>query len=44
MAKVRVYELARELKIESKWKVSDLILEDAKEIGVYLEESLSVES
>jgi DNA polymerase-3 subunit alpha len=30
--------------IESKWKVSDLILEDAKEIGVYLEESLSVES
>lgn len=29
--------------IESKMKVSELILEEAKEIGVYLEESLSVE-
>jgi DNA polymerase-3 subunit alpha len=30
--------------IESKWKVSELILEEAKEIGVYLEEGLLVES
>jgi len=29
--------------IESKWKVSELILEEAKEIGVFLEESLAVE-
>ncbi len=29
--------------IESKMKVSEMILEEAKEIGVYLEESLSVE-
>jgi DNA polymerase-3 subunit alpha len=29
--------------IESKIKVSELILEDAKELGVYLEESLAVE-
>ena len=29
--------------IESKFKVSEMILEEAKEIGVYLEESLSVE-
>ena len=29
--------------IESKWKVSEMILEEAKEIGVYLEESLCVE-
>jgi DNA polymerase-3 subunit alpha len=29
--------------IESKWKVSELILEEAKEIGVYLEESLQVD-
>ena len=30
--------------IESKMKVSDLIMEEAKEIGVYLEEPLEVES
>jgi DNA polymerase-3 subunit alpha len=29
--------------IESKWKVSELILEEAKEIGVFLEESLAIE-
>ena len=29
--------------IESKMKVSELILEEAKELGVYLEESLTVE-
>jgi DNA polymerase-3 subunit alpha len=29
--------------IESKFKVSEMILEEAKEIGVYLEESLNVE-
>jgi DNA polymerase-3 subunit alpha len=29
--------------IESKMKVSEMILEEAKELGVYLEESLSVE-
>jgi len=29
--------------IESKWKVSELIVEEAKEIGVFLEENLSVE-
>ncbi|HEY9189284.1 MAG TPA: DNA polymerase III subunit alpha, partial [Sulfurovum sp.] len=30
--------------IESKMKVSDLIMEEAKEIGIYLEEALEVES
>lgn len=30
--------------IESKMKVSDLIMEEAKELGVYLEEALEVES
>jgi len=29
--------------IESKWKVSELIMEEAKELGVYLEENLKVE-
>jgi DNA polymerase-3 subunit alpha len=29
--------------IESKMKVSEMILEEAKELGVYLEESLTVE-
>jgi DNA polymerase-3 subunit alpha len=29
--------------IESKLKVSEMILEEAKELGVYLEETLSVE-
>jgi len=29
--------------IESKWKVSGLILEEAKELGVYLEENLAIE-
>ncbi len=29
--------------IESKWKVSELILEEAKELGVYLEEDLALE-
>jgi DNA polymerase-3 subunit alpha len=29
--------------IESKIKVSELILEEAKDLGVYLEESLSIE-
>jgi DNA polymerase-3 subunit alpha len=29
--------------IESKWKVSEMIVTEAKEIGVYLEESLQVE-
>ena len=29
--------------IESKLKVSELIMEEAKELGIYLEESLSVE-
>ncbi|MBT8349060.1 MAG: hypothetical protein HKP62_06430, partial [Sulfurovum sp.] len=29
--------------IESKLKVSELIMEEAKELGVYLEESLAVE-
>jgi len=30
--------------IESKWKVNELILEEAEALGVYLEESLAVES
>ena len=30
--------------IESKWKVSELIVEEAKEIGVFLEEPLKVEA
>ncbi len=30
--------------IESKWKVSEMILEEAKELGAYLEEGLLVES
>jgi len=29
--------------IESKLKVSDLIMEEAKELGIYLEEALSIE-
>jgi len=29
--------------IESKWKVSEMMLEEAKELGAYVEESLSVE-
>jgi DNA polymerase-3 subunit alpha len=30
--------------IESKMKVSDLILEEAKELGVYLEETIVIEN
>ena len=41
---LRIKSKLADVIIESKWKVSELILEEAKDLGIYLEESLSVES
>ncbi len=40
---LRIKSKLADVIIESKWKVSELILEEAKDLGIYLEESLSVE-
>ena len=40
---LRIKSKLADVIIESKWKVSEMILEEAKEIGAYLEENLSVE-
>ncbi|BAF71527.1 DNA polymerase III subunit alpha [Sulfurovum sp. NBC37-1] len=40
---LRIKSKLADVIIESKWKVSEMILGEAKELGVYLEESLSVE-
>jgi len=39
---LRIKSKLADVIIESKWKVSELILEEAKELGVYLEEGLAV--
>jgi len=40
---LRIKSKLADVIIESKWKVSEMILEEAKELGAYLEENLSVE-
>jgi DNA polymerase-3 subunit alpha len=41
---LRIKSKLADVIIESKWKVSEMILEEAKELGIYPEESLSIEA